>query len=279
LNSCAADRRALIEPGNPALSVVRQCQLLDVNRASYYYAPRGESAFNLLLMRLIDEQYTRTPFYGSPRMTAWLQKQGYAVNHKRIERLMEVMGLQAIYPKPNLSKPTLGHRIYPYLLRDVKIERVDQVWSCDITYIRMAHGFLYLMAVIDWFSRYVLSWSVSISLEVDFCLEALERALRRGKPEIFNTDQGSQFTSDAFTGRLLTADIAISMDGRGRALDNIFIERLWRTVKYEEVYLKSYESVPEAIASLRAFLRFYNEERLHQSLGYSTPAAIYAAAR
>jgi len=259
--------------------MVRQCQLLDVNRASYYYTPLGESAYNLHLMRLLDEQYTKTPFYGSPRMTAWLQKQGYAVNHKRIERLMEVMGLQAIYPKPNLSKPAPGHRIYPYLLRDVKIERVDQVWSCDITYIRMTQGFIYLMAFIDWFSRYVLSWSVSISLEVDFCLQALDRALRRGKPEIFNTDQGSQFTSDAFTGRLQKADIAISMDGRGRALDNIFIERLWRTVKYEEVYLKSYESVPQAMSSLRAFLHFYNEERLHQSLGYSTPAAIYAAAR
>lgn len=259
--------------------MVRQCEILDVNRASYYYVPLGESAFNLKLMRLIDEQYTKTPFYGSPRMTAWLQKQGYAVNHKRIERLMEVMGLQAIYPKPNLSKPAPGHRIYPYLLRDVKIERVDQVWSCDITYIRMAQGFLYLMAVIDWFSRYVLSWSVSISLEADFCLEALDRALHRGKPQIFNTDQGSQFTSDAFTGRLLKAGIAVSMDGRGRALDNIFIERLWRTVKYEEVYLKSYESVPQAIASLRTFLHFYNEERLHQSLGYSTPAEIYAAAQ
>jgi putative transposase len=258
---------------------VRQCQLLSVNRSSYYYAPSGESAYNQLLMRLLDEQYTKTPFYGSPRMTAWLQQQGYAVNHKRIERLMERMGLQAIYPKPNLSKPAPGHRIYPYLLRDAKIERADQVWSCDITYIRMAQGFVYLMAVLDWFSRYVLSWSVSISLEVDFCLEALEGALGRGQPAIFNTDQGSQFTSDAFTGRLLKADIAISMDGRGRALDNIFVERLWRTVKYEEVYLKSYQSVPEAIASLRAYLRFYNEERLHQSLGYHTPAAIYAAAR
>jgi len=259
--------------------VVRQCQLLDVNRASYYYTPLGESAYNQQLMRLLDEQYTKTPFYGSPRMTAWLQQQGYPVNHKRIERLMEGMGLQAIYPKPNLSKPAPGHRIYPYLLRDVKIARVDQVWSCDITYIRMTQGFVYLMAVMDWFSRYVLSWSVSISLETDFCLQALEKALRLGKPEIFNTDQGSQFTSDAFTGRLQKADIAISMDGRGRALDNIFIERLWRTVKYEEVYLKSYQSVPEAIASLRAYLRFYNEERLHQSLGYHTPAAIYAAAR
>ena len=230
-------------------------------------------------MWLLDEQYTKTPFYGSPRMTAWLNQQGYAVNHKRVERLMEIMGLQAIYPKPNLSKPAPGHKIYPYLLRDVKIERVDQVWSCDITYIRMSNGFIYLMAVLDWYSRYVLSWSISISLEADFCLEALDTALRRGHPQIFNTDQGSQFTSDAFTDRLVKAGIDVSMDGRGRALDNIFVERLWRTVKYEEVYLKSYESVPEAIASLRAYLRFYNEERLHQSLGYRTPAAIYAAAR
>jgi putative transposase len=259
--------------------VVRQCQLLAVNRASYYYTPLGESAYNQQLMRLLDEQYTKTPFYGRPRRTAWLPQQGDAVNHKRVERLMEGMGLQAISPKPNLSKPAPGHRIYPYLLRDTKIARVDQVWSCDSTYISRAQGFIYLMAVIDWLSRYVLSWSVSISLETDFCREALEAALRRGKPEICNTDQGSQFTSDAFTGRLQHADIAIRMDGRGRALDNICIERLWRTVKYEEVYLKSYPSVPEAKASLRAYLRFYNEERLRQSLGYSTPAAIYAEAR
>ncbi len=259
--------------------MVRQCQLLEVGRSSYYYEPQAENAYNQQLMRLLDEQYTRTPFYGSPRMTAWLRQQGHPVNHKRIERLMEQMGLQAIYPKPNLSKPAPGHNVYPYLLRNVKIEQVDQVWSCDITYIRMASGFIYLMAVIDWFSRYVLSWSVSISLEVDFCMEALDAALRRGRPQVFNTDQGSQFTSDAFTGRLQAASVAISMDGRGRALDNIFVERLWRTVKYEEVYLKSYDSVPEAIASLRAYLRFYNEERLHQSLGYRTPAAIYAQAR
>src|SRR5579885_3285905 len=245
--------------------MLRQCQLLQVSRSSYYYAPTGESEYNRRLMRLLDEQYTKTPFYGSPRMTAWLQKQGYPVNHKRVELLMEVLGLQAIYPKPSLAKPTPGHRIYPYLLRDLSIERVDKVWSCDITYVRMHSGFIYLMAVIDWFSRYVLSWSVSISLEVDFCLQALEEALWRGTPAIFNTDQGSQFTSDAFTGRLQKAGIAISRDGRGRALDNIFVERLWRTVKYEEVYLKSYQSVGEAIASLRAYLCFYNEERLHQS--------------
>ena len=261
------------------MSIVRQCQLLGVNRASYYYAPSGESAYNQHLMRLLDEQYTKTPFYGSPRMTAWLRQQGYVVNHKRVERLMEQMGLQAIYPKPRLSQPAPGHKVYPYLLRDVAIARVDQVWSCDITYIRMQSGFVYLMAVIDWFSRYVLSWSVSISLEADFCLEALEAALSLGTPAIFNTDQGSQFTSDAFTGRLERAGISISMDGRGRALDNIFVERLWRTVKYEEVYLHSYESVAQAVARLRSYLRFYNEERLHQSLGYRTPASVYAAAR
>jgi putative transposase len=267
----------LIEPAHPDLSVLRQCQLLALPRSSYYYEAQGESEYNHWLMRLLDEQYTKTPFYGSPRMTAWLQQQGHSVNHKRVERLMSGMGLQAIYPKPNLSKPTPGHRLYPYLLRDVKIERADQVWSCDITYIRMQSGFVYLMAVIDWFSRYVLSWSLSLSLEVDFCLEALEAALGRGKPQVFNTDQGSQFTSDAFTGRLQRAGIAISMDGRGRALDNIFVERLWRTVKYEEVYLHSYESVRQAKERLGAYLRFYNEERLHQSLGYRTPAASYAA--
>lgn len=256
---------------------MRQCQLLDLSRSSYYYVAQAESEENRLLMRLLDEQYTKTPFYGSPRMTAWLQQQGYAVNHKRVERLMSRMGLQAIYPKPKTSSPTPGHQIYPYLLRDVPIERADHVWSCDITYIRMQAGFIYLMAVIDWFSRYVLSWSVSISLDASFCLEALEQALQGGRPQIFNTDQGSQFTSDAFTGRLQRAGIQISMDGRGRALDNIFVERLWRTIKYEEVYLNSYESVRQAKERLGAYLRFYNQERLHQSLGYRTPAAIYAA--
>ena len=226
-------------------------------------------------MRLIDEQYTRAPFYGSRRMVAWLERQGYEVNRKRVSRLMEEMGLEAIFPRQRLSTPAPEHKIYPYLLRNVRIERVNQVWSTDITYIRMTRGFLYLTAVIDWFSRYVLSWSVSVTLDVWFCLEALDAALSRGRPEIFNTDQGSQFTSLDFTGRLKSAQVSISMDGRGRALDNIFVERLWRTVKYEEVYLKEYDDVRSATQQLRDYFLFYNEERLHQSLGYRTPAEVY----
>jgi putative transposase len=268
-----------VEPAHPQISVVRQCDLLGLPRATYYYQPQGESAQNLLLMRLIDEQYTKTPFYGSPKMTAWLRTQGHPVNHKRVERLMGTMGLQALCPKKRTSLSAPGHKVYPYLLRGVSIQRVNQVWSCDITYIRMVSGFVYLMAVMDWFSRYVLAWSVSVSLEVDFCLEALDAALQQGRPDIFNSDQGSQFTCEAFTGRLLAHHIALSMDGRGRALDNIFVERLWRTVKYEEVYLKAYETVPIATKSLGAYLRFYNEERLHQALGYRTPAAVYYAAQ
>lgn len=253
--------------------------MLALPRSTYYYVEQGESAESLWLMRLLDEQYTKTPFYGILKMTEWLRTQGYAVGHNRVARLLRLMGLEAIYPKPRTSERAPGHKIYPYLLRNVTVERVNQVWSCDITYIRLASGFIYLMAVIDWFSRYVLSWSVSVTLEVDFCLEALEAALQKGKPQIFNTDQGSQFTSAAFTGRLLGSDIAISMDGRGRALDNIFVERLWRTVKYEEVYPKAYETVPIAMASLGTYLAFYNQERLHQSLGYRTPADIYHANR
>jgi len=228
-------------------------------------------------MRLLDEQYTRTPYYGIRKMTQHLQQAGYGVNHKRVRRLLRRMGLFPIYPKPSLSTPTPGHKVYPYLLRGVPIERVNQVWSCDITYIPMQQGFVYLFAILDWFSRFVLAWSVSVSLEVEFCLEALDTALQRNRPAIFNSDQGSQFTSDAFTGRLLARSIAISMDGRGRALDTIFVERLWRTVKYEEVYLKAYQTIAEAISSLGAYFRFYNEERLRQSLGYRTPAAVYRA--
>jgi putative transposase len=257
---------------------VRQCDLLDLSRASYYYQPQPESDYNLLLMHLIDEQYTKTPFYGSPKMTAWLHSQGHPVNHKRVERRMATMGLQALVPKKKLSTPAPGHKIYPDLLRDVAIERVNQVWSCDITYIRLSGGFIYLMAVMDWFRRYVLSWSLSPTLEVDFCLDALDAAVEKSQPDIFNSDQGSQFTCEAFSGRWLARNIAVSRDGRGRALDNIFVERLWRTVKYEEVYLKSYETVPIAVQSLGAYLRFYNEERLHQALGYQTPAAVYHAA-
>jgi len=254
---------------------VRQCQLLSLSRSGFYYQPVGEPEENLVLMRLIDAQYTRTPFYGYRRMVVWLQEQGYAVNKKRVARLMQVMGLSAIFPKRKTSVPAPGHKVYPYLLRHVTIERVNQVWSTDITFLPMPKGFIYLVAVIDWYSRFVLSWQVSTTLDMEFCLSALEKALERGCPEIFNTDQGAQFTSLAFTGRLQEAGIRISMDGRGRALDNIFVERLWRTLKYEEVYLKEYTSVLEGIQSLGAYLRFYNEERPHQSLGYKTPAAIY----
>jgi putative transposase len=257
------------------ISVRRQCELLGVSRAGLYYQPAGESKENLRLMRLLDEQYTRTPFYGSRRMTVWLEEQGYAVNRKRVSRLMTLMGIEAVYPKPKLSEPGAGHKVYPYLLEGMEVKRVNQVWSTDITYIRMAQGFVFLVAVMDWFSRYVLSWSLSLTLELDFCLEALRRALRTGRPEIFNSDQGSQFTSEKFTSELEGRQIAISMDGRGRYLDNIFIERLWRSLKYEEVYLKDYRLVPEAREGIDRYFRFYNHERPHQSLGYRTPAAIY----
>ena len=249
--------------------------MLGLSRASLYYEPVEESQENLWLMRLIDRQYTQVPFYGSRRMTAWLQSQGYAVNRKRVVRLMRGMGIEAVYAKPKLSQPGEGHKIYPYLLRRLRIERCDQVWCTDITYIPMAHGFLYLVAVMDWFSRFVLSWALSMTMELEFCLEALRGALRRGRPEIFNSDQGSQFTSERFLGELERRNIAISMDGRGRCLDNIFIERLWRSLKYEEVYLRDYQFVPEARAGIEKYFQFYNHERLHQSLGYQTPAAMY----
>jgi putative transposase len=267
-----------VERGQPEISVRRQCELLGVNRSGLYYEPVGESAENRFLMRLLDEQYTRTPFYGSRRMTAWLATEGHKVNRKRVSRLMEGMGLQAVYPKPKLSQPGEGHRIYPYLLRATTVERVNQVWSTDITYIRMAEGFLYLVAVMDWFSRFVLSWSLSLTMEVEFCVKALKRALRRGRPDIFNSDQGAQFTCEKFTGELTERQIAISMDGRGRCMDNIFVERLWRSLKYEEVYLKDYASVGEARAGIARYFQFYNHERLHQSLDYRTPAAIYLEA-
>jgi putative transposase len=230
-------------------------------------------------MRLLDEQYLRTPFYGSRRMTKWLRREGNTINRKRVQRLMRMMGLEAIYPKPKTTQRGCGHKIYPYLLRNVEILRPDQVWSTDITYIPMRRGFLYLVAVIDWYSRYVLSWRLSNSMELRFCMEALEESLADGRPEIFNTDQGSQFTSEAFTGRLEAAEVAISMDGRGRALDNVFVERLWRSVKYEEVYLKDYANAWEAEASLAAYFDFYRRERFHQSLDYRTPAEVYFADR
>ena len=226
-------------------------------------------------MRLLDEQYTRTPFYGIPRMTVWLRRQDYQVNHKRVTRLMNLMGLQAIYPKPNTSRKNQDHKIYPYLLRNVEIVHPDQVWSTDITYIRMKGGFLYLTAIIDWFSRYVLSWRLSNTLDAHFCIEALEEAFQFGHPEIFNTDQGSQFTSIKFTGILEDHNIKVSMDGRGRALDNVFVERLWRSVKYEEVYLHDYHTPVEAQLGLDQYFNFYNKERFHQSLGYLTPGEVY----
>ena len=228
-----------------------------------------------MLMGLLDEQYTKTPFFGVSKMTDALCKRGYRVNPKRVRRLLRQMGLEAIYPKPHLSAPAPGHRIYPYRLRDVVIRRPNQVWSSDITYIRLRAGFIYLVAVIDWFSRYVLSWEVSTSLDAGFCCSALDRALRHGRPEIFNTDQGAQFTSEAFTGRLAAENIVISMDGRGRALDNVFVERLWRTVKYEDVYLKDYSDPPDAVRNLGLYFKFYNAQRPHQSLNYLTPEAVY----
>jgi putative transposase len=257
------------------ISVCRQCELIGLPRASFYYEPAGESAENLLLMRLLDEQYTRTPFYGVLKMTAWLRENGHPVNCKRVRRLLRLMGLEAIYPKPRLSLLSPGHQVYPYLLRGVRVTRVNQVWSADITYVRLLGGFVYLVAIIDWYSRYVLSWEVSTTLESEFCVSALNRSLQVAKPEIFNTDQGSQFTSCAFTGILKEREIAISMDGRGRALDNIFVERLWRSVKYEEVYLHDYQNAPQAIAGLGKYFRFYNGERLHQALDYKTPEAVY----
>jgi putative transposase len=265
----------LLEPAHPTLSVAQQCALLGLARSSWYYQPAPPSALTQELLDRLDEQYTRTPFYGVRRMTAVLRGEGYAVNPKRVRRLFRLLGLEAIYPKPKTSTPAPGHRIYPYLLRGVPITHTDQVWSTDITYIRLAQGWIYLVAILDWYSRYVLAWEVSNTLDSAFCVSALERALAQARPAIFNTDQGSQFTSQEFTSRLLAAEVRISMDGRGRALDNVFVERLWRTVKYEEVYLKSYATVPVAIQSLGEYLRFYNEERLHQALGYQTPAAVY----
>jgi putative transposase len=265
----------MIERDHPQFSVRRQCELIGLNRSTLYYQPSGESAFNLHLMRLIDEQYLKTPFYGWPRMSAYLQRRGYPVNHKRVQRLMRIMGLQAIYPKPKTTVASQAHQVYPYLLKGLRITRVDQVWCADITYVPMQQGFMYLVAIMDWYSRYVLAWRLSNALDGAFCLEALHQALQQGQPDIFNTDQGAQFTAQAFVRRLEAAGIRVSMDGRGRALDNVFVERLWRTVKYEDIYLKDYVSVPELDAGLRSYFRFYNHERLHQSLGYRTPAEVH----
>ena len=272
------DKRCLIESRHGRISAARQCALLGLPRSSYYYEARPESEYNLALMRLLDVQFVRTPFYGVPRMTAWLRVQGHVVNPKRVRRLLRKMGLEAIYPKRRLSVKNPAHRVYPYLLRGLEISRPGQVWATDITYIRLRRGFAYLVAILDWFSRYVVAWDLSLSLDAAFCVSTLERALETSKPEIFNSDQGAQFTSEAFTRPLQAAGVSISMDGRGRVFDNIFVERLWRSVKYEEVYLKDYGDVLEARDGLGRYFRFYNEERLHQSLGYRTPAVVYAEA-
>lgn len=262
--------RTWIDSEHHALSIARQCHLLGLARSSRYYAPRGETPENLDLMRQIDEVYTRWPFYGSRKLALEL-----GVNRKRMQRLMRIMGIEGVGCRRRTTKRHPGHRVYPYLLRDLEVLYPDQVWCSDITYIPVRHGFLYLVAVMDWFSRYVLSWRVSNTLEGTFCREALEEALAVSRPEIFNSDQGSQFTSPSFTSRLEACGVAISMDGRGRALDNVFIERLWRSVKYEEVYLRDYADGWEAEASLARYFRFYREERIHQALGYETPAAVY----
>ncbi len=268
-----------IEPGDARVSVAEQCQLVGLPRSTYYHVGVGESDENLALMRVIDEQYLQTPFFGSRGMTQWLLRQGYEVNRKRVRRLMRLMDLEAIYPRRRTSDPCQEHRIYPYLLRNLAIERPDQVWSADITYVPLARGFMYLVAVLDWHSRYVLSWELSNTLDSRFCVSALQAALVERQPEIFNTDQGAQFTSQAFTGVLEQSDIAISMDGRGRALDNVFIERLWRTVKYENIYLHGYQTALELERGLAAYFEFYCYERLHMALGYQTPWEVYSAGR
>jgi putative transposase len=260
----------MVDRKHPSLSVVRQCRLLDISRSGLYYQPKGIPQEDLVIMKLIDRLHLTSPFYGARKIAALLN-----INRKRIRRLMQIMGLKAIYRRPRTSQPAPGHHIYPYLLRNIAITQPNQVWAADITYIPMARGFLYLVAIIDVYSRYVLSWKLSNTLDTDFCIEALEEALKKGRPEIFNTDQGTQFTSETFTGLLKSHGVRISMDGKGSYNDNLFIERLWRTVKYEEVYLKAYQDGKEARSSIRSYFRFYNFERPHQALGYRTPAEVF----
>jgi putative transposase len=268
----------MIDTNHPVLSIRRQCELIGLNRSTYYLQPAGESLLNLQLMRLIDEEYTKAPIYGYRKMTARLNNEhDFQVNHKRVARLMHKMGLQAVHPRPRTSGANKEHKKYPYLLGGLDINRPNQVWCADITYVPMPRGFMYLVAVMDWFSRFVLAWQLSNTLDGAFCLAALRLALRHAQPQIFNTDQGVQFTAGDFTGELEAADIQISMDGRGRVFDNIFIERLWRSVKYEDIYIKEYDSVPALAAGLEDYFRLYNYERPHQSLGYRVPADIHFA--
>ncbi len=258
------------------LSIIRQCELLDLPRSTFYHVPNPVSEADLELMKLIDRCHMELPFYGSRRIVDWLGDEGHLVNRKRVQRLMRTMGIVAVYPKKNLSQPNQAHRVYPYLLRNLNIDRPNLVWATDITYLPMARGFVYLVAVIDWYSRRVLSWRLSNTLDSQFCVDALEDAIAKyGAPEIFNTDQGSQFTSEEFTCVLKREEIQISMDGKGRWLDNVFVERLWRSVKYEEVYLKAYDNVGHARQSLDTYFRFYNEKRRHQSLDRQTPDSVY----
>lgn len=271
-----ARRKTLVEADHTRLSISRQCELLSIRRSAYYYQPVGENAQNLELMRLLDEQYLETPWYGARQMTRHLRRESHKVNRKRIGRLMKMMGLSAIYQKPNTSKPHPQHKIYPYLLRGLTIERPNQVWCADISYIPLRRGFLYLVAIMDWASRKVLSWRLSNTMDADFCVAALEDALSRyGKPAIFNTDQGSQFTSDAFTQMLKDADIKISMDGKGRWMDNVMIERLWRSLKYECIYLHAFETGSEVRQGLKRWIEFYNTRRPHSSLDDRTPDETY----
>jgi putative transposase len=269
------ERRALIVP-SISPSARRQCELLAVNRSSLYYAPVEPDAEELALMRRIDELHLKHPFFGSRMLTQTLKKEGRVINRKHVQRLMRLMGLESLAPKPKTSNPAPEHPVYSYLLRDVTVCRVNQVWATDITYIPMARGFAYLVAIIDWYSRRVLTWRLSITLETSFCIEALEEALSRfGAPEIFNTDQGAQFTADSFTRVLRDRGIKISMDGKGRCIDNIFVERLWRSLKYEEVYLNPYDSMREARMGIGRYFDFFNHERPHQALGYQTPGSFY----
>ena len=287
-----SEKRSMINPFHPDLSIRCQCELIGLNRSSYYYQPFSvevisaavsidiinpitDTLENLRYMKLIDRQYMKTPFYGSRRMTTILKRMDYPVNRKRIRRLMRQMGIQAVYPKPRLSIGMKEHKIYPYLLRDLRIERPDQVWCADITYVPLQHGFMYLVAIMDWYSRFVLAWQLSNTLDTTFCLQALDEALQIGTPDIFNTDQGCQFTSLAFTDRLKEADIKISMDGRGHVFDNIFIERFWRSLKYEDIYIKDYQSVLELSAGLDRYFSLYNFERPHQSLKDVPPGTVY----
>jgi len=275
LNVSLDRRKIWVDPGYSALSLRKQCGLLGLNRSSLYYKPVGIDDYTLMLMHELDKQYTDTPFYGVLKMTQHLRVLDHQVNPKRVRRLLREMGLESVYPKPKLSQTNPEHTFFPYLLRNLSIERCNQVWSTDITYIRMRHGFVYLMAIIDWYSRYVLNWALSTTLEADFCIVALNETLDTSQCEIFNTDQGSQLTTHRFTGPLLDQGIQVSMDGRGRALDNIFVERLWRSVKYEKVYLNDFRTVKEAYLGLKDYFEFYNHRRLHQSLDYRTPAEVY----